>query len=197
MRRLRVTPAVEPRALKSLAVVVMPDRQPRQVATSRRDADSTPLGVGAHLDVAGRQVAAPFGRKPYGAATAAHGNPGDRPPAVPAASRCRARQHHSQAVNVVAGGPIAWRNVTANSAGTPRTVRLAPSSVKGQARPEARPDRRAAKLHRRTSNVPRSAAVGRLSIAAKQPNESAIGVDRDHSPLPRLRPMQIPRRHSQ
>ena len=41
--------------------------------------------------------AASFGRKPYGAATAAHGSPGDRPPAVPAVSRCRARQHHGQA----------------------------------------------------------------------------------------------------
>jgi len=40
------------------------------------------------------------GRKPYGAAAAAHGTPGDRPPAVPAVSRCRARQHHGQAVGV-------------------------------------------------------------------------------------------------
>jgi hypothetical protein len=31
-------------------------------------------------------VAASFGRKPYGAAAAAHRGPGDRPPAVPAAS---------------------------------------------------------------------------------------------------------------
>ena len=44
--------------------------------------------------------AASFGRKPYGAAAAAHGTPGDRPPAVPAVSRCRARQHHGQAVSV-------------------------------------------------------------------------------------------------
>ena len=46
----------------------------------------------------GGSFAASFGRKPYGAAAAAHGTPGDRPPAVPAVSRCRARQHHDQAV---------------------------------------------------------------------------------------------------
>jgi hypothetical protein len=44
-----------------------------------------------------------FGRKPYGAAAAAHGTPGDRPPAVPAVSRCRARQRHDQAVKVAPG----------------------------------------------------------------------------------------------
>ena len=53
--------------------------------------------------------AASFGRKPYGAAAAAHGTPGDRPPAVPAVSRCRARQHHGQAVNVTPSAPIAGR----------------------------------------------------------------------------------------
>ena len=53
--------------------------------------------------------AASFGRKPYGAAAAAHGTPGDRPPAVPAVSRCRARQHHGQAVNVAPSAPIAGR----------------------------------------------------------------------------------------
>jgi hypothetical protein len=51
--------------------------------------------------------AASFGRKPYGAAAAAHGTPGDRPPAVPAVSRCRARQHHGQAVAVAVDTPIA------------------------------------------------------------------------------------------
>ena len=51
--------------------------------------------------------AASFGRKPYGAAAAAHGTPGDRPPAVPAVSRCRARQHHDQAVTLAPDAPIA------------------------------------------------------------------------------------------
>ncbi len=51
--------------------------------------------------------AASFGRKPYGAAAAAHGTPGNRPPAVPAVSRCRARQHHGQAVTRTPGAPIA------------------------------------------------------------------------------------------
>ena len=42
----------------------------------------------------------PLGGSPPGASTAAHGTPGNRPPAVPAVSRCRARQHHDQAVKV-------------------------------------------------------------------------------------------------
>ena len=53
--------------------------------------------------------AASFGRKPYGAAAAAHGTPGDRPPAVPAVSRCRAPQHHGQAVTLAPGAPTARR----------------------------------------------------------------------------------------
>jgi hypothetical protein len=48
--------------------------------------------------------AASFGRKSYGAVTAAHGTPGDRPPAVPAVSRC-VRQHHGQAVTLAPGTP--------------------------------------------------------------------------------------------
>ena len=40
---------------------------------------------------------------------AAHGTPGDRPPAVPAVSRCRARQHHDQADSLAPGAPIAGR----------------------------------------------------------------------------------------
>jgi hypothetical protein len=48
-----------------------------------------------------------FGRKPYGAAAAALGGPGDRPPAIPAVSRCRARQHHGQAVSATPNEPIA------------------------------------------------------------------------------------------
>ncbi len=51
--------------------------------------------------------AASFGRKPYGAAAAAHGIPGDRPPAVPAVSRCRACQHHDQADAHAPGAPEA------------------------------------------------------------------------------------------
>ena len=57
--------------------------------------------------------AASFGRKPYGAATAAHGSPGDRPPAVPAVSRCRARQHHGQAVTARAECADRREDVTA------------------------------------------------------------------------------------
>jgi len=51
--------------------------------------------------------AASFGRKSYDAAVAAHDTPGDAPPAVPAVSRCRARQHHGQAVNLAPGAPEA------------------------------------------------------------------------------------------
>ena len=88
--------------------------------------------------------AASFGRKPYGAAAAAHGSPGDRPPAVPAVSRCRARQHHGQAVSARAECASSRENVTASGAGTPRIVRAGPSSVKGarlplRVRPSGRP----------------------------------------------------------
>jgi hypothetical protein len=38
----------------------------------------------------------PSDASPADAAAAAHSIPGDRPPAVPAVSRCRARQHHGQ-----------------------------------------------------------------------------------------------------
>jgi len=76
----------------------------------------------------GGSFAASFGREPYGAAAAAHGTPGDRPPADPAVSRCRARQHHGQAVTLAPSTPAAgkmsqWRG------GTPRIVRAGPSSL--------------------------------------------------------------------
>ena len=48
---------------------------------------------------------------------AAHGIPGDRPPAVPAVSRCRARQHHGQAVTLA---PIAGRREDVTTAGRER-----------------------------------------------------------------------------
>ena len=81
--------------------------------------------------------AASFGRKPYGAATAARGGPGDRPPAVPAVSRCRARQHHGQTVTLVPDAPIAMR-CHRNRAGAPRIVRAGPSSLNGASHPAAR-----------------------------------------------------------
>ena len=77
--------------------------------------------------------AASFGRKPYGAAAAAHGSPGDRPPAVPPVSRCRARQHHGQAVTLAPGAPVAGE-CHSRWVGTPRIVRVGPSSVKGTRR---------------------------------------------------------------
>jgi len=47
------------------------------------------------------------GGSPTGAAAAALGFPGDRPPAVPAVPpRCRARQQQDQAVTVASGAPI-------------------------------------------------------------------------------------------
>ena len=50
--------------------------------------------------------AASFGRELYGARrAAAHSTPGGRPPAVPAVSRCRARQHHDRAVALAPGKP--------------------------------------------------------------------------------------------
>ena len=50
--------------------------------------------------------AASFGRKPYGAASCRARHPGDRPPAVPAVSRC-ARQLHDQTVILGPGARIA------------------------------------------------------------------------------------------
>ena len=85
----------------------------------------------------GRQLfAASFGRKPYGAAVATHGTPGDRPPAVPAVSRCRARQPHGQAGasrRVREAGKMSQRR-----AGTPRIVRAGPSSLNGAPHPATR-----------------------------------------------------------
>jgi hypothetical protein len=57
---------------------------------TRRKRPGFTLGVSP---LRGGSFAASFGREPYGAAAAAHGTPGDRPPAVPAVSRCRARPH--------------------------------------------------------------------------------------------------------
>jgi hypothetical protein len=81
----------------------------------------------------GGSFAASFGHEPYGAAAAAHGGPADRPPAVPAVSRCRARQHHGQAVSIAPNAPGAVkmsqppdRNAAQYPAG--------PSSVKGTRR---------------------------------------------------------------
>jgi hypothetical protein len=126
------------------------------------------------LAVGGRQLfAAPFGRKPYGAAAATHGTPGDRPLAVSAVSRCPARQHHDQAVNVAPNTPIADRMSQApgrnaahcpgrplqpqrcfasrcagRACGAPLTLETStdPAGLTARARPEARPDRRAANL---------------------------------------------------
>jgi hypothetical protein len=64
-------------------------------------------GFNRGLPLLGGSFAASFGREPYGAAAAAHSTPGDRPPAVPAVSRCRARQHHGQAVRVAPDAPVA------------------------------------------------------------------------------------------
>ena len=117
--------------------------------------------------------AASFGRKPYGAAAAAHGTPGDRPPAVPAVSRCRARQHHGQAVTLAPGAPGAvkmsqrpGRNAAhcpgwplqpqrcfasrcaGRACGAPLTLETSasPAGLTARARPEARPEARAANL---------------------------------------------------
>jgi hypothetical protein len=79
--------------------------------------------VGGHGSLGGLALcgaaafAASFGRKPYGAAAAPHGIPGDRLPAVPAVSRCRARQHHGQAVTLA---PIAGRREDVTTAGRER-----------------------------------------------------------------------------
>jgi hypothetical protein len=80
---------------------------------TRRKRPGLNLGVSP---LQGGSFAASFGRKPYGAAAAAHGTPGDRPPAVPAVSRCRARQHHGQAVNIAPSAPVTGENAAAAGA---------------------------------------------------------------------------------
>ena len=129
------------------------------------------------LAVAGRQLSprpsdAGCGR---GGCRARH--PGDRPLAVPAVSRCRARQHHDQAVNVAPrGAPIAvrmsrsaGRNDAAHCPGWPPSLNGAPhpadagracgapltpetsaspAGLTARARPQARPGTRAANLPR-------------------------------------------------
>jgi hypothetical protein len=59
--------------------------------------------------------------------------PHDRPPAVPAVSRCRARQHHGQAaaaVTLTPGAPDAVK-MSQQWDDTPRIVQAGPSSLKG------------------------------------------------------------------
>ena len=82
----------------------------------------------------GGSFAASFGRKPYGAAAATHRGPGDRPPAVLAVSRCRARLHHDQAVTLAPGAPIAGK-CHSRRGGTPHIVRAGPSSLNGAPHP--------------------------------------------------------------
>ena len=86
------------------------------------------------LAVAGRQLSPrPSDASPTARRAAAHRAPGDRPPAVPAVSRCRARQLHGQAEasRRVRRSPGECHR---HRAGTPRIVRAGPSSVKGTPR---------------------------------------------------------------
>jgi hypothetical protein len=73
----------------------------------------------------GSFFAASFGRKSYGAAAAAHGTPGDRPPAVLAVSRCRAHRHQDQAVKIATS--------------TPRTVKMSQQADRNAAHCPGRP----------------------------------------------------------
>ena len=94
-------------------------------------------GLPGGLAVAGGSFAASFGRKPDAAAAATHSTPGDRPPAVPAVSRCRARQHHGQAEPT---RQVHWKPGRCHSdwTGTPRIVRAGPSSLNGAPHPATR-----------------------------------------------------------
>ena len=108
------------------------------------DQGDPPWAAGLHPGASPLRAAAfaaSFGRKPYGAATAAHGTPGDWPPAVPAVSRCRARQHHGQAVTLTPGAPVAVKMSQLpgrNAAHCP--------GLTARARLEARPEAHAANL---------------------------------------------------
>jgi hypothetical protein len=112
--------------------------------------------------------AASFGREPYGAASCRARHPGDRPPAVPAVTRRRARQHHGQAVTCAPGAPIAVRmsqrsgwnaahypgwplqpqrcfasRCAGRACGAPLTLETSasPAGLTARARPKARPER--------------------------------------------------------
>jgi hypothetical protein len=126
------------------------------------------------LAVAGRQLSPrPSDASPTARRAAAHRGPGDRPPAVPAVSRCRACQHHGQAVNVAPSAPTsvrmsprAGRNAAhcpgwplqpqrcfasrcaGRAFGAPLTLETSasPAGLTARARPEARPKKRAANL---------------------------------------------------
>jgi hypothetical protein len=87
------------------------------------------------LAVAGWQLSPrPSDASPTARRAAAHGTPGDRPPAVPAVSRCRARQHHGRAVTLA---PVRRSPGECHSdgAGMPRIVRAGPSSLNGASHP--------------------------------------------------------------
>ena len=77
----------------------------RAARVTRRRRPGSTLG----LAVTGGSFAASFGRKPYGRGGCRARHLGDRPLAVLAVSRCRAHQHHGQAVSVAPDAPIAGR----------------------------------------------------------------------------------------
>ncbi len=141
----------------------------RAARVTRRKRPGFNLGVSP---LRGGSFAASFGREPYGAAAAAHSIPGDRPPAVPAVSRCRARQHHGQTVVLVPGAPEAVKlsqrqgrsaahcpgwplqpqrcfasRCAGRACGAPLTLETSasPAGLTARARPEARPETRAAR----------------------------------------------------
>jgi hypothetical protein len=79
--------------------------------------------------------AASFGRKPYGAAAAAHGSPGDRPPVVPAVSCCRARSTMIRLSPLRQARREPLRSRSQRAGTMPRIVRAGRSSLNGASHP--------------------------------------------------------------
>jgi hypothetical protein len=97
-----------PTARRGLTAPGREQRERARAAEGKSGQGDPPQAAEAHPGVSpsrGGSYAASFGRKPYGAAAAAHGTPGDRPAAVPAVFRCRARQHHGWAVSFAPTAP--------------------------------------------------------------------------------------------
>jgi hypothetical protein len=158
-----------------MAPAVNSERRARAVARERaaRVTRRRRPGFTRGFAVAGRQLSPrPSDASPTARRAAAHRGPGDRPPAVPAVSCCRARQHHGQAVNVAPSVPIGGRmaqppgrnaahclgwplqpqrcfasRFAGRACGAPLTLETSasPAGLTARARPKARPGTRAAR----------------------------------------------------
>jgi hypothetical protein len=106
---------------------------------------------------------------PTDAAAALAQPPGDRPPAVPAVSRCRARQHHGQAVNVT---PIA--SVAGRMSQTRAAERLA---LSGSAPPASRAPDGEGQARNARGEPPCCGPINRASLANAEGISGTLACD--------------------